>query len=216
MPRINLGRRKITMRRMTNESNLAVTFSKRRAGLFNKATEICTLCGVKIAIIIFSPGEKKVYSFGHPNLELLIDKFILPQDAYPVAQSGVLEQVDPPILAELNGHLSMLHDHLETERTSAERLEKERSQRPEVDWFEAPVEDLGLEQLQMLKSGLTGVRKMVANRRDNLAMTQQAQDLTGLSLEGGEPADGPDAAFGIVMTPQGSSKNDVDMECLEH
>ncbi|XP_074323729.1 agamous-like MADS-box protein AGL62 [Apium graveolens] len=159
--------------------------------------------GASLGIILTPQGEKKVYSFGHPNLELLIDKFIIPQDANPVAESGVLDQVDPPILAELNGHLSMLHDHLETERTSAERLEKERSQRPEVDWFEAPVENLGLEQLQMLKSGLTGVKKMVANRRDNLAMTQQAQDLTRLSLEGGEPADGPDAAFGIVMTPQG-------------
>ncbi|XP_074323721.1 agamous-like MADS-box protein AGL62 [Apium graveolens] len=119
---------------MTNESNLAVTFSKRRAGLFKKAFEICTLCGVKIAIIIFSPGEKKT------PIQLL---------------NLVFELVDPAILAELNGRLSMLHDHLETERTSAERLKKERSQRPEVDWFEARVEDLGLEQLQMLKSGLT-------------------------------------------------------------
>ncbi|XP_074323733.1 agamous-like MADS-box protein AGL62 [Apium graveolens] len=151
MVRINLGRQKIAMRRMTNESNLVVTFSKRRAGLFKKATKICSLCGVKISIIIFSPGRKVVYSFGHPNLEHVIDKFLIPQVANPAAASGEFQLVDPPMVAELNGHLSLLHDHLETQEMYAEKLDSDRSQREAVDWFEAPLEDLVLEQLQILK-----------------------------------------------------------------
>ncbi|KAL8120485.1 hypothetical protein AgCh_017600 [Apium graveolens] len=141
---------------MTNESNFVGTFSKRGTGLFKKATEICTICCVKITIIVFSPGKKKVYSFGQPNLEPVIDKFNTPQHANPAADSGVvLQLVDPPILAELNGHLSMLHDGLKNLAIYAERLESETSQRQAKDWFEAPVENLGLQQLQMLKSGLT-------------------------------------------------------------
>lgn len=203
MARRSFGRRKIAMRRITNENNLLVTFSKRRTGLFKKASELCALCGVEIAIIVFTPGEKKVHSFGHPNLELVIDKFLTPQNANPAADSGVLQPVNPPNLAELNRDLSTLHDHLETQRTYAENLETERRQRQAEDWFEAPVESLGLEQLQMLKSGLTELKMMIANRRNDLVMTQQAQNLTSLSMEGGGPADGPGASLGIIMTPQG-------------
>lgn len=67
------GRQKVEMVKMPNESNLQVTFSKRRTGLFKKASELCTLCGADIAIIVFSPG-KKVFSFGHPCVETIVDR----------------------------------------------------------------------------------------------------------------------------------------------
>ncbi|XP_017228562.2 agamous-like MADS-box protein AGL62 [Daucus carota subsp. sativus] len=73
------GRQKIVMAKMSKESNLRVTFSKRRCGLFQKASELSTLCGVEIAIIIFSPG-KKVFSFGYPNVEQILEKFLNAQD----------------------------------------------------------------------------------------------------------------------------------------
>ncbi|AES62808.1 MADS-box transcription factor family protein, putative [Medicago truncatula] len=49
-------------------ANLQVTFSKRRSGLFKKVSEFCTLCGVDVALVVFSPSEK-VFSFGHPNVD---------------------------------------------------------------------------------------------------------------------------------------------------
>ncbi|EFH63300.1 predicted protein [Arabidopsis lyrata subsp. lyrata] len=67
MVRKNLGRRKIEIEKIKNQSNLQVTFSKRRSGLFKKASELRTLCDAEIAIIVFSPGGK-VYSFRHPNM----------------------------------------------------------------------------------------------------------------------------------------------------
>ena len=69
------GRQKIEMKKMSNESNLQVTFSKRRSGLFKKASTFCTLCGAYVALIIFSPSEK-VFSFGHPNSGTIIDRFL--------------------------------------------------------------------------------------------------------------------------------------------
>ncbi|KAL8120531.1 hypothetical protein AgCh_017640 [Apium graveolens] len=184
---------------MTNESNLLVTFSKRRTGLFKKASELCTLCGVKIAIIVFSPGQKNVFSFGHPNLELVIDKFITPHDSNPDADSGVLQFVDP----ELNGRLSMLQDQFESQTTRGDIFENERRQRQVVDWFEAPIEHLGFEQLQMMKYGLTELKKMVVNRRNGFSVMQEVQDLNNWRFEGGEQADDPCVALGITMTPQG-------------
>jgi hypothetical protein len=50
------GRRKIEMKKMSNQSNLQVTFSKRRSGIFKKASELSTLCGVDLALVGFSPS----------------------------------------------------------------------------------------------------------------------------------------------------------------
>ncbi|CAI8598970.1 unnamed protein product [Vicia faba] len=52
------GRQKIEMKKMSNESNLQVTFSRRRRGLFKKASELSTLCDAKISLVVFSPSEK--------------------------------------------------------------------------------------------------------------------------------------------------------------
>lgn len=77
MVRKSKGRQKIEMEKMKNETNLQVTFSKRRSGLFKKASELCTLCSAEIAIIVHSPGGK-VFSFGHPNVDVVTDRFLRP------------------------------------------------------------------------------------------------------------------------------------------
>ncbi|WMV55643.1 hypothetical protein MTR67_049028 [Solanum verrucosum] len=43
---------------MQNQSNLQVTFSKQRDGVFKKATELSTLCGVDVVVVVFSPSNK--------------------------------------------------------------------------------------------------------------------------------------------------------------
>ncbi|KAF9591013.1 hypothetical protein IFM89_001223 [Coptis chinensis] len=58
-----MGRRRIEIVKIENKYKRNVTFSKRRSGLFKKATDLCTLCDCQIAIIVFSPA-KKVYPFG--------------------------------------------------------------------------------------------------------------------------------------------------------
>ncbi|KAL7236355.1 hypothetical protein ACSBR1_019605 [Camellia fascicularis] len=60
---------------MENESNLEVTFSKRRSGLFKKASEFSILCGAEVGIIVFSSG-KKAYSFGQTTVDIIIDRFL--------------------------------------------------------------------------------------------------------------------------------------------
>ncbi|PHT29366.1 hypothetical protein CQW23_31043 [Capsicum baccatum] len=55
MARLSKGRKKVEIVKMKNESNMQVTFSKRRVGLFKKASELCTLCGAEIAIMGLPP-----------------------------------------------------------------------------------------------------------------------------------------------------------------
>ncbi|KAL7119746.1 hypothetical protein ACP275_02G081100 [Erythranthe tilingii] len=81
-PKKHKGRRKVNMEKMENESNLQVTFSKRRVGLFKKASELCTLTGSKAAVVVFSPGGK-AHSFGHPDVNTIADQYLNPN-----SQSG--------------------------------------------------------------------------------------------------------------------------------
>ncbi|KAL4290703.1 hypothetical protein GQ457_14G017250 [Hibiscus cannabinus] len=60
---------------MTNEWNPNVILSKHRTGLFKEASEISTLYGVELPIVVFSPG-KKVYSSGHPSVDAVIDHYL--------------------------------------------------------------------------------------------------------------------------------------------
>lgn len=69
------GRQKIQMKKMSNESNLQVTFSKRRNGLFKKASELCIICGLDVALFVYSPSEK-VFSFDHPNVDEVVDRYL--------------------------------------------------------------------------------------------------------------------------------------------
>lgn len=70
------GRSKIEIKKIENQDRCHVTFSKRRTGLINKASELCVLCGAEIAIITASPG-KKVFAFGHPSPDAVIDRYLL-------------------------------------------------------------------------------------------------------------------------------------------
>ncbi|KAJ0722153.1 putative transcription factor MADS-type1 family [Helianthus annuus] len=74
MPRKRKGRQRIQMARSEKASTLLVTFSKCCCGLFTNASELSILCGVEIAIFVFSPG-KKIFSFGDPSVEMIVDSF---------------------------------------------------------------------------------------------------------------------------------------------
>lgn len=203
MARKSKGRQKIEMTKMTKESNLMATFSKRRVGLFKKASELSTLCGVQIAVIVFSPGfAKNVFSFGHPNVEGIIDKFLSSQNSNPENDYGMLQPVGPRI-QELNWILTESLNQLGSLKTYREVIANERKQREALDWTEAPVEDLGLEQLQSLKSGLIELTTSVANQITNLTMMQQVQTFASTSSSGGGATDDPVLAYGIKLTPQG-------------
>ncbi|KAJ4962727.1 hypothetical protein NE237_022666 [Protea cynaroides] len=99
-----MGRQKIEIKKNNRKSSLNTTFSKRRAGLFKKANELCILCGAEIAIIVFSPGGVKVFSFGHPSMETVLGKFLITKDGAPVP-----EVANGTVLSLLDAHCELNH-----------------------------------------------------------------------------------------------------------
>ncbi|KAM7280079.1 hypothetical protein ACFE04_007213 [Oxalis oulophora] len=173
MARKNKGRQRIEMKKMPNESNLQVTFSKRRSGLFKKASELCTLCGAEIVIIVFSPG-KKVFSFGHPNVESIIDRF-LPENpnvhTMSIISSAHMQQMEVnrnAIIHALNMQLTQVQDELEAERKIGLELTRMRKDKQAQIWWEAPVEQLNFSQLKELKVAVEELKKNVIRQADRL------------------------------------------------
>ncbi|KAL8032288.1 hypothetical protein ABFX02_13G086100 [Erythranthe guttata] len=70
-----MGRRKIEIKKIEKKSSLQVTFTKRRMGLFRKASELSVLCGAEIAILVQSPADK-IFSYGHPSVEALVNRLL--------------------------------------------------------------------------------------------------------------------------------------------
>ncbi|EJS41356.1 rlm1p [Saccharomyces arboricola H-6] len=69
-----MGRRKIEIQRISDDRNRAVTFIKRKAGLFKKAHELSVLCQVDIAVIILG-SNNTFYEFSSVDTNDLIEHY---------------------------------------------------------------------------------------------------------------------------------------------
>ncbi|KAL3522363.1 hypothetical protein ACH5RR_015197 [Cinchona calisaya] len=70
------GRRKIEIKKIEKKSNLQVTFSKRRKGLFKKAAELSVLSGADIGVIVQSPAGKIFATGSRASIDAIIDRYL--------------------------------------------------------------------------------------------------------------------------------------------
>nr|AXR70638.1 MADS-box 16 [Momordica dioica] len=160
------GRRKVEIKKMKKESRLQVTFSKRRVGLFKKAAELCLLCGAKIAIIVFSPGGK-AFSFGHPDVDVELDRFRNRVEEHNNMNLDETEAYLP--LPEMNRDLTEVKEEVEMEQKKKQsRKKEERSNANAEEWWEEAVEELNLSQLKCMKESLEDLKKKVAEKAEKL------------------------------------------------
>ncbi|XP_038687436.1 agamous-like MADS-box protein AGL62 [Tripterygium wilfordii] len=177
MVRHTKGRQKIEMKKMTNENNLQVTFSKRRNGVFKKACELSTLCGVEAAIIVFSPG-KKAFSFGNPSVEAVVDRFLTGNHPPALGAAQLVEAHRSENIRNINSRLIQVLNELEGERERGEELKRMRRAREGECWWEKPIQEQSLTQLQQLKLALEELKKKVADQAENLMFQNSRQFLT--------------------------------------
>ncbi|XP_058096323.1 agamous-like MADS-box protein AGL104 [Magnolia sinica] len=89
-----MGRNKIELKRIENNTSRQVTFSKRRNGLIKKAYELSVLCDVDVGLIAFSPSGRLSYFSGDKRIEDIFARFIsLPSNLrdYPIENEESLE-----------------------------------------------------------------------------------------------------------------------------
>ncbi|PFH48114.1 hypothetical protein AMATHDRAFT_150563 [Amanita thiersii Skay4041] len=74
-----MGRRKIEIQPILHERNRAVTFLKRKNGLFKKAYELGVLCSVDVAVIIFEERPDhhlKLYQYSSTDANEIVQRHI--------------------------------------------------------------------------------------------------------------------------------------------
>lgn len=143
----SMGRKKIEITKILDPNARQVCFSKRRGGLFKKASELSILCGAEIAVLVFSQAGK-VFSFGHPNVDYVIDKHLHAgdDDAAPDAS----QYVDTARLDGLDGleqHYNRINEELINEKEQQSCLAEEGKLSAESDPYSRqetePVPDSG-------------------------------------------------------------------------
>ncbi|RDY12705.1 Agamous-like MADS-box protein AGL61, partial [Mucuna pruriens] len=194
------GRQKIPIEKIPKKSHLQVTFSKRRSGLFKKASELCTLCGVEIAIIVFSPADK-AFSFGHPEVESIIDCYQTRNSSLDSSSHQLVEAHRNANIRNLNMQLTQIINQLEMEKRQGEELDRAWKARQRQYWWEIPVNQLGLHHLQHLMFSMDDLKKNVAKYATQMFMdhTSIPPPITGLGPTGFGPpqifADANSSAF---------------------
>ncbi|KAK2458608.1 agamous MADS-box protein AGL62 [Trifolium repens] len=163
------GRQKIQMKKMSNESNLLVTFSKRRSGLFKKASELCTLCGVDVALVVFSPSEK-AFSFGHPNIDTVIDRYLSQVPLQTTTTMQFIEAHRNANLCELNAQLTEINNKLDDAKKRSDELSLLRKETEAQFWWACPFDGMNRAELEFLKKALEDLKKLVAQHANELAI----------------------------------------------
>ncbi|KAL1207396.1 Agamous-like MADS-box protein AGL97 [Cardamine amara subsp. amara] len=84
-------KKKIKMEKITKKLSIAPTFTKRREGLFSKASQLCLLSGAHIAVLATPPSSESnvsFYSFGHSSVDALVSAYLSGQRHVPVLEGN--------------------------------------------------------------------------------------------------------------------------------
>nr|ABA97560.1 SRF-type transcription factor family protein [Oryza sativa Japonica Group] len=100
-----LGRTSKGRQHIDNKERRQVTFTKRRGGLFKKASELALLAGASIAVVVFSETNL-AYAFGDPSVDAVLLSYgpVPGEDAEPapVHSGGLGKDVDLEMLRHNN------------------------------------------------------------------------------------------------------------------
>ncbi|CAK8578168.1 unnamed protein product [Lathyrus sativus] len=131
-----MGRKKREIKLVKNKEARNATFSKRRHGLYKKASDISILCGARVGLLGFSPGGNP-FAFGSPSFQVVIDEYLH-------------EGGDVPLE---NGEINNLNQELRTLKKEIE-VEEKKMKDIEKDKVHIVPTDLSLEKLIKVKTSL--------------------------------------------------------------
>ncbi|ESR55552.1 hypothetical protein CICLE_v10023796mg, partial [Citrus x clementina] len=143
-----VGRQKITISKIPKKNHLQLT--KRHTRLFK--------------ITIFPPANK-AFSFGHPNVDSIIDCYFA-QDPKSPSESGTNKLIE----AHRNANIRELNMHL---TRHGEVLNEIRKASRSQCWWEAPINELGLHELEKLKTAMEDVKKNVEQQANKILINSK-------------------------------------------
>jgi len=89
-----MGRKKIEIKRITDERVRKVTFSKRKGGLLKKAMELSLLCDCEIGLVIFTPKpDQKLFKYATHSMENVVARYQSSNEAEESLHNGNYEGI---------------------------------------------------------------------------------------------------------------------------
>ncbi|GJM99192.1 hypothetical protein PR202_ga16273 [Eleusine coracana subsp. coracana] len=166
------GRQRIEIRYIEDKAKRQVAFSKRRTGVFKKASEVSQLCGAHVAVVVFSEGGK-AFAIGNPSVEDVLRAY----DPLPGEEGACLLQVEDDDAAcrwAVESTLRQAEEtkaHVEAEQARmnafGEKVMQAKGGR--LFWWEADVEHLGVAELPEFARALQRLRDNVQRHVDKLS-----------------------------------------------
>ncbi|XP_016445089.1 agamous-like MADS-box protein AGL61 [Nicotiana tabacum] len=116
------------------------------------------MTGVEVGIIVFPP-DNKPYSFGHPNVNETINKYVCEERPPSPSSSGIddkyVQMFRKANSITLITQLNTLQDQLDFAFNLKSKLkEKNKNLESQQEWFRGPIEKLNNTEASMLKEGL--------------------------------------------------------------
>ncbi|EEF42687.1 agamous-like MADS-box protein AGL62 isoform X1 [Ricinus communis] len=161
------GRQKIEMKKIENEDDRLITFSKRRSGIYKKASELVTLTGAELAFLVYSPAGKP-FSFAHPSMDAITNRFFGQGSAdrnnnpttHPLIEAHRLMRIE-----ELNQQHNELLRQLEIEKEKGKQLkQKHKKNNERKGWWDTPIEELNVPELLQMEAACKEIRTSLINK----------------------------------------------------
>nr|GMC65223.1 agamous-like MADS-box protein AGL61 [Ipomoea batatas] len=199
---VTRGRQRVPLDRIENEVQRLVTFSKRRTGLFKKASEISTLCGTEIAMVVFSPSGKP-FSFGNPDMNRVLTKYF---GEIPNREANVPEHIirahQEEKMRAMTSQINVLEAQIDEEKMVDQALREAEKGRPSIS-------DLQLPELQLMKQKMETLLIQVTEKL-NMFSIMEAQSQAMETRFGANDGAGPSGvARGRQRVPLSRIGNEV-------
>lgn len=181
------------MKRIENESNRQVTFSKRRNGLLKKAFELSVLCDAEVALIIFST-RGKLYEFSTSSINKTVERYQRKIKDFTLNTKGIQENTQH--LKECDNSATKKIEHLELSKRKLLGNELDTCAIDELQQIEEQIErslskirarknQLFREQIEKLREQERYLLEENRHLRDKCRIEQDNELITE-SLQGGE------------------------------
>ncbi|XP_040375815.1 agamous-like MADS-box protein AGL61 [Oryza brachyantha] len=182
------GKQRIEIRYIEDSGKRQVSFSKRRAGLFKKASELCLLCGASVAVLAFS-GAGNVFAFGGPSADAVVRHYYYYASSLRGVSGGALPSSSATAATPGRGCEEQEALWRAVEQTRAEVAAEEARARDIVDkvtkavagrrfWWDADVEALGEAELPRFGMALEKLRRSARLCANRLLLSAMPSPLT--------------------------------------
>ncbi|KAG2409833.1 Agamous-like MADS-box protein [Vigna angularis] len=151
-------KQKREIKKIENNRDLLITFTKRKRDIHKKASELSTLCGAKVDILMHT-SSGNWFSYGEPSHQAMIvstDKQNLSKDVINLVEDQTKLEID-----ELCAKNKRLIDQMHYEEEREKELTEIMKTRNAHGWWEA--KDLNHEQAKEMRASLMELKQKLEN-----------------------------------------------------